>query len=339
MRPGSPPASDSGPSAMTARVKAPTLSLVVPMFNEAMSVTPFLEALLAELDRIDMAFEIICIDDGSRDDTLERLLAWRQRRPEIKVIEFSRNFGKEASLSAGLDYASGDAAIPIDCDLEDPVGLIPELVAKWREGFDVVQAVRLKRRGDTPGKRLAAAMFYGVFNRITEVSIIPNSRDFRLMDRRVVDVIRRMPERTRFMKGLFAWAGFRQASIDFEGEPRAVGRSKWSLWKLWNFAIDGITSFSTMPLRFWGYAGFCISSLAFGYGIYKIVQTLIFGIDVPGYASLLVLVLFFGGIQLITLGIIGEYLGRIFHEVKRRPIYVVRNSYGVAPARAESPTE
>ena len=218
--------------------------------------------------------------------------------------------------------------IPIDADLQDPPELIEQLVAKWREGYDVVYATRRSRSGETWFKRLTANGFYNTIGRMSQVSIPPNTGDFRLMDRRVVDSLKQLPERTRFMKGLFAWVGYKQTSILFDREPRLKGTTKWNYWKLWNFAIDGITSFSFLPLKVWGYVGLIISSISLLYAAYLVIRTLIYGIDFPGYASLMVAVLFLGGIQLLTLGIIGEYLGRVYEEVKRRPLYLVRESYG-----------
>jgi glycosyltransferase involved in cell wall biosynthesis len=248
--------------------------------------------------------------------------------PRVKLIDLSRNFGKELALTAGLDHASGEAVIPIDADLQDPPELIGEFVRLWREGYDVVYGVRKLRTGDGLGKRLTARMFYHLFNSLTEVCIPENTGDFRLMDRRVVEALRRLPERNRFMKGLFSWVGFRQTGVEYDHDARAAGTSKFKFWKLWNFAIDGITAFSTLPLRVWSYVGVGISLLAFLYAMFIMFRTLAMGSDVPGYASLIVAVLFLGGIQLITLGVIGEYLGRLYAEAKQRPPYVVGRTYG-----------
>jgi polyisoprenyl-phosphate glycosyltransferase len=236
-------------------------------------------------------------------------------------------------LTAGLDYAGGHAVIPIDCDLQDPPELIPDLVEKWGEGYYVVYATRETRHSDDFVKRLTASGYYKVFNLLSDVSIPHDAGDFRILDRRVVDVVRALPERKRFNKGLFAWVGFRQTGIGYDRERRTAGSSKWRPWQLWNFAMDGIFSFSTWPPRVWSYVGFVLSMLAIVYAGFLIVRTLVQGIDVPGYASTLVVILFLGGIQLISLGIFGEYLGRIFEEVKQRPLYVVSGAYGISESR------
>jgi glycosyltransferase involved in cell wall biosynthesis len=304
------------------------ISVIVPLYNEAENIDYLFERLLTVLDRLETSYEIVCVNDGSRDSTLKHLIEHHQQNPVIKVINLSRNFGKEIALTAGLDYAEGAAIIPIDADLQDPPELIAELVAKWREGYDVVYATRRSRQGETWLKRFTADAFYKTIGKMTKISIPPNTGDFRLLDRKVVEALRQIPERTRFMKGLFAWVGYKQTSIMFDREPRAAGTTTWNYWKLWNFAIDGITSFSFVPLKIWSYIGLFISFLSFLYASFLVIRTLIWGIDVPGYASLMVAVLFFGGVQLITLGVIGEYLGRVYEEVKGRPLYFVRDSYG-----------
>ncbi len=314
------------------------LSVVVPMYNEETGVDPFLERvepILEGLTRdLGAGYEIICVDDGSRDGTLAKLTAARNRNPAIKVISLSRNFGKDVALTAGLDHASGAAVVPIDADLQDPPELIPALFAKWLEGYDVAYATRSERSGDSLTKRLTANWFYRVHNRMAEVDIPNDTGDFRLMDQRVVETLRAMPESNRFMKGLFAWVGFRQTGVFYRREERAFGYSKWRYWRLWNFALDGITSSSTLPLRVWSYFGCAISLCAFAYAAFLIGRTVVQGVDVPGYASLMVIVLFMGGINLISLGVIGEYLGRAYIEVKRRPLYLVRETHGVDPESA-----
>jgi glycosyltransferase involved in cell wall biosynthesis len=306
----------------------PVLSIVVPMHNEQANLDHLFQRLADVLDRLNLSYEIICIDDGSRDRTLPLLVKYHFTDSRIKVISFSRNFGKEIALTAGIDYASGDAVIPIDADLQDPPELIEALIGKWREGFDVVYATRRSRLGESWMKRLTAGGFYRVIDKIGSVTIPRDTGDFRLLDRRVVDVLKQLPERTRFMKGLFSWVGFRQTSILFDRAQRFQGRSSWNYWRLWNFAVDGITSFSLIPLKVWGYVGIVLSLLAFVYATFLIIRTLMLGVDVPGYASLMVAVLFLGGVQLITLGILGEYLGRVYEEVKGRPLYLVRDRYG-----------
>ncbi len=304
------------------------ISVVVPLYNEEENIDYLFTRLLSVLDKLETSYEIVCVNDGSKDNTLKRLVDHHNQNPVIKVINLSRNFGKEIALTAGIDYANGAAIIPIDADLQDPPELIEELVAKWREGYDVVYATRRSRQGETWLKRFTANGFYKTISKMTSVAIPANTGDFRLLDRKVVEAIKKIPERTRFMKGLFAWVGYKQTSVMFDREPRAAGTTTWNYWKLWNFAIDGITSFSLVPLKVWSYIGLFISFISLLYASFLVIRTLILGIDVPGYASLMVAVLFFGGIQLITLGVIGEYLGRVYEEVKGRPLYFVRESYG-----------
>jgi glycosyltransferase involved in cell wall biosynthesis len=304
------------------------LSIVVPLYNEEANIDYLIERLLSVLDKMQVSYEIVCVNDGSKDRTLKYLVDYHQNNPRIKVVNLSRNFGKEIALTAGIDRASGAAIIPIDADLQDPPELIEQLVAKWREGYDVVYATRRSRQGESWLKRCTANAFYQTIGKMSPVPIPPNTGDFRLLDRRVVDSLKQMPERTRFMKGLFAWVGYKQTSIMFDREPRFGGKTTWNYWKLWNFALDGLTSFSLFPLKVWSYVGLGVSLISLLYASLLVIRTLIFGIDVPGYASLMVAVLFFGGIQLITLGIIGEYLGRVYEEVKRRPLYLVRECYG-----------
>jgi glycosyltransferase involved in cell wall biosynthesis len=274
------------------------------------------------------AYEIVCVDDGSTDASLDRMITHHDRNPAIKVLSLSRNFGKDVALSAGLDHSSGDAVVAIDVDLQDPPEIIPDLVAKWREGYDVVYAKRISRAGETVTKRLTASWFYRVHNLVADINIPADTGDFRLMDRRVVEALRRLPERNRFMKVLFSWVGFRQTAVEYRRDARGFGTSKWRYWRLWNFALDGITSSSTLPLRIWSYVGMGIAFAAFAYALLLVFRTLILGVDVPGYASLMVAVLFMGGINLLTLGIIGEYLGRTYVETKNRPLYVIRESRG-----------
>ena len=308
--------------------RRPMLSLIVPMHNEEAVVDLFFDRVESVLDDLALSYEIVCINDGSRDGTLAKLCTRQRRNPNIRIVELSRNFGKEQALTAGLDFAAGNAVVPIDADLQDPPELIGDFVRLWRQGYDVVYGVRVLRSGDGVGKRLTARLFYHLFNALTEVRIPANTGDFRLMDRRVVEALRRLPERNRFMKGLFAWVGFRQTGVEYDHDLRAAGTSKFRFWRLWNFALDGITAFSTLPLRVWSYVGVGVSLLALVYAGFILFWTLALGIDVPGYASLIVVVLFLGGIQLITLGVIGEYLGRLYAEAKGRPPYVVSHTYG-----------
>lgn len=302
---------------------APDISIVAPCYNEEEALCSFFHEIKAVLDRLGVRWEIICVNDGSRDRTLALLIAEARQDPRVKVVDLSRNFGKEAALTAGIDRATGQTVVPIDVDLQDPPELIGDMLAKWRQGFDVVYATRAARDSDTFLKKATAKLFYRLYNRLTPVAIPPNAGDFRLMDRRVVEALKTMPERTRFMKGLFSWLGFKQAEITYARPARIEGKSKFNYWKLWNFAIDGLTSFTTVPLRIWTYLGSVIACLSFVYATWLVVRTLVGGVDLPGYASLMVVILFLGGVQLISLGIIGEYLGRTYHEVKQRPIYLI----------------
>ncbi|MDP2795494.1 MAG: glycosyltransferase family 2 protein [Sulfurisoma sp.] len=307
--------------------KSPLISVVCPFFNEQQAVAKFFAVLLPQLRTLDTEFEIVCVNDGSSDNTLQLLLDARQIEPRIRVLDLSRNFGKEAALTAGLDFAHGDAVIPMDTDLQDPPEQIPVFVQKWREGAEVVLGRRSDRSADSWSKRVSSGLFYKLHNRIAEVALPENVGDFRLMDRRVVEALRRLPERRRFMKGLFAWIGFRTVEVDYVRPPRVAGKSTLNGWTLWNLAIEGITAFSSAPLRVLSYIGLVVALLSFTYAAFIVGRTLVLGIDVPGYASLITIVLFLGGVQLIGLGIIGEYVGRIYAESKQRPIYVVRQLF------------
>jgi len=307
---------------------AERLSLVVPFFNEGAGVARFFTAVAPVLAAIpDTAWEIVCVDDGSTDETLALLLAQAARDSRLVVLEFSRNFGKEAALSAGIDAATGDAVIPMDADLQDPPALIADMVAAWRAGAEMVLARRVDRLSDDAMKRRTAAWFYRLHNRLSTTKIPENVGDFRLMDRAVVEALKRLPERQRFMKGLFAWVGFRTVTIDYTRPARADGASKFSAWSLWNFAMEGFTSFSTAPLKIWTYLGAAGALFAFLYAVFIILYTLLHGNRVPGYASLLTAVLFFGSVQLISIGVLGEYIGRIYIETKQRPGYIIRRTH------------
>ncbi|CAH1209236.1 putative glycosyltransferase [Paenibacillus auburnensis] len=305
------------------------LSLIVPMYNEEANIDTFYKSIKDTMLKNSYNFEIICINDGSKDNTLLLLRELAHKDERIKVIDLSRNFGKEVAMSAGLKYASGDAIIPIDADLQDPPDVIPLLVNKWTEGYDVVYATRTKREGETALKKMTAHMFYRVIAKLTRIDIPEDTGDFRLMSRQVVDALNQLPEHHRFMKGLFSWVGYKQTSITYEREARFAGKTSFNYWKLWNFAIEGITSFSFAPLQFSSYLGFFVSITSFIYMIYLIFNTIFFGNPVAGYPSLMVAILFFGGIQLITLGIIGEYIGRIYNETKRRPLFLVREEINI----------
>lgn len=310
------------PAAATDR---PLVSLVVPMFNESAAIAPFfarLDGVFAALPGY--AFEVVCVNDGSSDDTLRRLTDLAALRRDVVVVDLSRNFGKEAALSAGLSITRGDAVVPIDADLQDPPELLGELLSRWCDGYEVVLARRADRTSDSFAKRYTARAFYRVHNAVSDVKIPDDVGDFRLMDRAVVDALGQLPEGRRFMKGLFAWVGFRTTSVDYRRDARSAGTSKFNAWKLWNFALEGIASFSISPLRIWTYLGLLVATPALLLGIWITIRTLVFGIDVPGYASILVAVVVLGGLQLIGIGMIGEYLGRAFLEAKRRPAYIIR---------------
>ncbi len=305
-----------------------SLSLLVPMYNEAEVIPIFFATIEKELGKLDIDWEIVCVNDGSSDQTEAMLCEIARHNPRVKLVSFSRNFGKEPAMTAALDYARGDAVIPIDADLQDPPEIIGDMIEKWRDGYDVVYAKRASRETDTIIKRSTAQWFYSLFNRLSDIPIPENVGDFRLMDRRVVEVIKELPEKDRFMKGLFSWPGFRTTSIEFVRQNRESGESKFNYWKLWNFALSGITSFSTAPIRVGTYLGLLIATFAFVFGLYIIGKTLFFGVDTPGYASIMVIVLFLGGVQLVCIGLLGEYIGRIYKEVKNRPLYVVDRTVG-----------
>ncbi len=305
----------------------PLLSLVIPVFDEEDSIDLFIDTVVPMLERDRLRYELVFVNDGSQDDTLSRLIARSAADRHIRIVNLSRNFGKEAALTAGIDHARGDVLLPMDIDLQDPPDLIGAFMARWREGYDIVYGVRTARRTDTTAKRMSAGWFYWAFNAMSPVRIPANVGDFRLVDRRAAEVLRQLPERNRFMKGLFAWVGFNSIGVPYERPERAAGTTKFNYWRLWNFALDGVVSFSTAPLRAWFYVGLVIAAIAVFYAIFIITRVLILGIDTPGYASLLIAVLLMGAIQLLSLGIIGEYLGRLFLEVKGRPIYIVEGVY------------
>ena len=312
----------------------PILSLIVPVKDEEEAIGPFVARVAPILDGLfadvapHAAWEILFVDDGSTDRTMAAIALAHRDEPRVRALSLSRNFGKEAALTAGLDFAAGRAIVPIDVDLQDPPELIGAMLAKWREGYEVVYGVRTNRETDSLPKRLTADLYYRAHNYLSSDKIPEHAGDFRLLDRSVVEIIRAMPERNRFMKGLFAWSGFRQAAVEYERAPRAVGRTKFRYWKLWTLALDGLTSASTMPLRIWSYIGLVIAFFSLLYAIFVVVKTIFYGSDVAGYPSLMVAILFFGSLQLISLGVLGEYVGRILIETKRRPLYVVRQRIG-----------
>jgi glycosyltransferase involved in cell wall biosynthesis len=315
------------PAQIRERPANPLVSLIVPVFNEQLAVPIFLERVAAGLCLPDARLEIIFVNDGSTDDTLGVLLGVSAARADVRVVNLTRNFGKEAAMSAGLDYAEGDAVVLIDVDLQDPPELIAVFMDHWRQGYDIAYGLRVGRTGDSRLKAVTAGAFYAWFNRISDTPIPPNVGDFRLLDRRVVQAMRALPERGRFMKGLFAWVGFPSIGVAFERPERRVGRTSWNYWRLWNFALEGLVSFSTAPLKIWTYLGGVIALAAVAYATYILVRVLVQGIDVPGYASLLVFMLTGTALNLISLGMIGEYIGRLFVETKQRPVYLVEGIY------------
>jgi len=300
----------------------PVFSVVVPAFNEADGIAAFHRRLAGVMQTMG-AWEAIYVNDGSTDGTLAALYALRRDDPHVGVVNLSRNFGKEIATTAGLDHATGDAVVVIDADLQDPPEVIPALAAAWQDGFDTVYAQRRARLGETPLKRATAALFYRLMRRIGRVELPPDTGDFRLMSRRVVDAVRRLREQHRFMKGVFAWVGFPSCAVAYDRAPRHAGTTKWSYWKLWNLALEGITSFTVMPLKVATYLGLGVALMAVIYAAQVVVKTLLIGNPVAGYPSLMTVVLFLGGVQLMTLGVIGEYLGRVFNETKQRPLYLV----------------
>jgi glycosyltransferase involved in cell wall biosynthesis len=305
------------------------ISIVVPAFNEQECIFAFYERAFPVLCDISNRFEIIFVDDGSLDNTAEKVRELHSKDPRVKLIALSRNFGKEIAMTAGLDFANGEIVVIIDVDLQDPPELIPKMVEKWKEGYDNVYATRVAREGESYIKKLTARAFYRVMRRLSRVDLPENTGDFRLLSRRAVEALKLLREQHRFMKGLFAWVGFRRAGILYRRERRFAGRTKWNYWRLWNFAMEGITSFTYIPLQFSVYLGCIIALFSFGYSVFLVLRTLLFGRDLPGYASIMVAILFLGAVQLIFLGVIGEYLGRMYNETKQRPLYLVQGLEGI----------
>jgi len=309
----------------------PDLSVIVSMYNEEDSLNSFFKAISQCLSELKgYSYEIVCIDDGSIDKTYSLLKDYAKKDKHIKVIKFSRNFGKEYGMMAGLRFCRGRAAIPIDVDLQDPPELIEKFVKKWEEGYDMVYGIRSDRGSDTFFKRWTAKLFYKIYNLMTRSPIPYNAGDYRLLDRKVINAILSLKERNIFMKGVFGWTGFKSVGVKYTRQKRFAGKSKWNYWKLWNFALDGITASTTFPLRIWSYLGSFLSAVGIMYAFYIILRTIIRGTDVPGYASLLVFILVLGGIQMVILGILGEYIGRIFIEVKNRPLYIVEDKVNIS---------
>jgi glycosyltransferase involved in cell wall biosynthesis len=299
------------------------LSIIIPAYNEEEVLDEFYRRIIGVLSKIDLPYELVFVNDGSRDGTLRLLEGLGQQDEYVVVIDLSRNFGKEIAVSAGIDFCRGDAVVIIDADLQDPPELIPELVKQWQQGYDNVYARRTSRDGESTLKKITSYLFYRFIRGMTHIDIPADTGDFRLLSRRAIDALKQLPERNRFMKGLYAWIGYPAIAVDYRRDPRYAGETKWNYWKLWNFALEGITSFTEVPLKLASYVGGFMAFGAFCYGVYTIIKTVVFGSDVPGYPSLIVTILFLGGIQLVFIGILGEYLGRAFAEIKQRPLYFV----------------
>jgi len=306
----------------------PELSIILPFHNESSGAALLFERLYPVLGSLQLDYEIICIDDGSTDNTYDTLRHERDKDRRVKIVRMARNFGKEAALACGLHFAKGHAAITMDSDLQHPPEAIRELVQKWHDGGQLIYAVRRNRKGENFIYRMFARAFYAVFRRIAEVKIPEGAGDFCLLDRIVIDAVNALPERNRFMKGLVSWVGFRRDTVTFDVEPRQGGASSWNFFRLLRFAFDGLSAFSTLPLRIWTWSGALVSFAALGYALYLILDTLLYGVDVPGFASVMVGILFLGGLQLLSLGMIGEYLARVITEVKARPLYFIAERDG-----------
>ncbi|NNU60134.1 glycosyltransferase family 2 protein [Ochrobactrum soli] len=303
--------------------KKPNITVIVPVMNEEESIPLFLSEFFLRTDTVAADFDFLFIDDGSTDGTIKVLQAAHVRDARVNFIKLSRNFGKEAAMTAGIDHVTTDAAIIMDVDLQDPPEIISEMVRLWQAGYDTVFGMRVSRLEDTRAKRVTAQMFYKLFNASSHINIPNDVGDFRLISRRVIDALKLLPERNRFMKGLFAWPGYSSVGVPYERPARTVGSTKFNFWKLWNFALDGITSFSTWPLRIWTYVGATVAAISLLYMVFIIMKTIIFGADWPGYASIMSAILFLGSLQLISVGILGEYIGRMYIETKKRPTYVI----------------
>ena len=304
------------------------LSIILPFHNESGNVRSLFRRLYPRLGQLNLSYEIICVDDGSSDTTFEILRHEREFDQRLKLVRLARNFGKETALTCGLHLATGSAAVTMDSDLQHPPEIIADLVQKWREGFQMIYAIRRNRTTDSPFRRLFSRAFYAVFRTIADIQMPEGAGDFCLLDRKVIDALNAMPERNRFMKGLTAWVGFKRGTVPFDVEARETGKTHWNFFRLIRFAFDGLSSFSTLPLRIWTWCGALVSLAAMAYGLYLIFDTLVYGISVPGYASIMVGILLLGGLQLLSLGVIGEYMARIFTEVKARPLYLISDRVG-----------
>ncbi len=314
--------------------KQQLLSVIVPVYNEADGIQEFHARLAAVFDKLDLRCEVVYVNDGSSDASIDKLQELRDQDARVGLIDLSRNFGKELAMTAGFDLARGDAVVIIDADLQDPPELIPEFVREWRAGYDVVYGQRITRQGETALKKATAFLFYRLIQSVSRVRIPVDTGDFRLMSRRAVEALKRLREQHRFMKGLFAWIGYKAKAVRYQRDARHAGTTSFNYWKLWNFAIEGLTSFTTAPLKLGTYLGFFVALSSMVYGLYIVYKTLVHGSDVAGYPSLMVVMLFLGGVQLMGLGIIGEYLGRMFDETKQRPLYLIQQY--LPPADAET---
>jgi len=302
-----------------------SLTVLVPVYNEEAVIGEFYRRTVDVCETLEgTRFELLFIDDGSSDRSIELLHDLIQDDPRVSLIRLSRNFGKEAALTAGLDHVDSDAVIIIDADLQDPPELIPDMLKLWRQGYDTVYGQRTERHGESFTKKVTASAFYRLMAHVGRFSIPRDTGDFRLLSRRAVNALKSLPESNRFMKGLFSWIGYPQIALKYSRDPRHAGDTKFNYWKLWNFALDGITSFTTLPLKLASYIGVLLAFGSFVYGAYVVVKTLLWGDPVPGYPSLMTVILFIGGIQLMFLGVLGEYLGRMFDETKRRPLYLIQ---------------
>jgi len=308
------------------------ISILIPVFNEAEGLRELFGALPGVLDKLTTDWKVIFIDDGSSDTTLPMIRTQAERDARFTAISFSRNFGKEIAIAAGLKYVTGDAAIIMDADLQHPPEVLNAFVERWLEGFDIVYGQRIDRRLENPLRRFLARSFYQIYNGLVDTDIPEGAGDFRLLDRKAVTAMNAIRERSRFNKGLYSWIGFKSVGVPYTVAERKFGQSKWKFRKLLSFAVDGITSFTTLPLRVWSLLGVLISTIAFAYAFIILLQTVLFGVDLPGYASLIVSVMFFSGIQLISLGVLGQYIGRVYDEVKFRPLFVVAEEIGIDPS-------
>jgi len=322
----------------TPRSTRPAISCVVPAFNEAANLGPLLSGLTAQLAELTERWEIIVVDDGSRDETPLAIVPWLVD-PGVRYVRLSRNFGKEAALTAGIDRAEGDVVLLMDADLQHPASLVPEMVKAWVDGADMVCAARASRADESWAKRIGTRLFYFLVNRNSAVPIPVDAGDFRLMDRRVVDALKSLPERNRFMKGLYAWVGFHNVIIPYVPAERHAGSSSFSMRRLATLAFTGVTAFTNAPLRLWSAIGVIVALFALAFGLWIVAEYFIYGIDVPGFATLVCGMMFFSGVQLLSIGILGEYVGRIFDEVKQRPVYLVGAEGGRGAVALPAPSE